>query len=44
MKYVCEICGYEYDEEVEGVKFEDLPNDWACPACGVDKTNFTEEN
>ena len=44
MKYLCEICGYEYDEEVEGVKFEDLPNDWACPACGVDKTNFTEEN
>ena len=26
--YKCPICGYEYGEEKEGVKFEDLPDDW----------------
>ena len=31
MKYECTVCGYIYDEEVEGVKFEDLPDDWVCP-------------
>lgn len=25
MKYECTVCGYIYDEAVEGVKFEDLP-------------------
>lgn len=43
MKYVCEVCGYVYDEEAEGVKFEDLPDDYACPLCGVDKDNFSPE-
>ncbi len=51
MKYVCEICGYEYDESVgdpdngiaPGTKFEDLPEDWTCPLCGVDKSNFKKE-
>ena len=28
MKYVCKVCGFVYDEEVEGVKFEDLPEDY----------------
>ncbi|MBQ9413627.1 MAG: rubredoxin [Clostridia bacterium] len=42
MKYVCSICGYEYDEEVEGTKFEDLPDDFTCPLCGVEKDNFVE--
>lgn len=40
MKYVCIACGYVYDEEVEGVKFEDLPDDWTCPLCGVGKDMF----
>ena len=40
MKYVCTACGYVYDEEVEGVKFEDLPEDWTCPLCGVGKDLF----
>ena len=40
MKYVCTICGYVYDEEQEGVKFEDLPEDWKCPLCGVGKDMF----
>ena len=38
--YKCIICGYIYDEEVEKVKFEDLPDDWKCPRCGVGKENF----
>jgi len=41
MKYKCEVCGYIYDEDVEGVKFEDLPDDWACPLCGADKNSFS---
>lgn len=41
MVYVCNVCGYEYDEEQEGVKFDKLPEDWVCPVCGVDKTNFS---
>ena len=39
-KYKCKICGHIYDEEKEGVKFEDLPDDWVCPLCRVPKTMF----
>ncbi|MCI9177328.1 MAG: rubredoxin [Clostridia bacterium] len=39
-KYVCQICGYVYDEAIEGVKWEDLPEDWVCPLCGVGKDQF----
>ena len=50
MKYVCEVCGYVYDEEygepdidvMPGTKFENLPDDFVCPLCGVDKDNFSE--
>ena len=41
-KYVCTICGHIYDEAVEGVKFEDLPEDWRCPLCGVSKELFNK--
>lgn len=41
-KYKCIVCGYIYDEEVEQVKFEDLPDDWKCPRCGVDKEIFVK--
>ena len=49
-KYVCGPCGYEYDPEVgdpdngiaPGTAFEDLPEDWVCPLCSVDKDNFSE--
>ncbi len=34
------MCGYVYDEEQEGVKWEDLPEDWVCPLCGVSKDQF----
>ena len=30
MKYVCNLCGWVYDEEETGVKWEDLPEDFAC--------------
>ena len=44
-KYVCEPCGYVYDPEIgdpdngiaPGTAFEDLPEDWVCPICGVGK-------
>ena len=39
-KYVCKICGHIYDENKEGVKFEDLPDTWICPMCGVPKDMF----
>ena len=40
MKYVCRICGYIYDEEKMGKKFSDLPDDWECPICGAQKSQF----
>ncbi len=50
MKYVCDVCGWEYDETVgspengiaPGTKFEDLPEDFVCPLCGVGKENFSK--
>ena len=41
MKYVCDVCGYEYDEAVEGVPFADLPDDYECPLCSVGKDQFS---
>ncbi|MBE6669567.1 MAG: rubredoxin [Ruminococcaceae bacterium] len=51
MKYVCDVCGWVYDEEAglpekgiaPGTKFEDLPEDFECDLCGVDKSNFSKE-
>lgn len=39
-KYQCTICGYIYDDDKEKIKFEDLPDDWTCPLCGVGKDKF----
>jgi flavin reductase (DIM6/NTAB) family NADH-FMN oxidoreductase RutF/rubredoxin len=41
-KYKCPVCGYIYDEAVEKTKFKDLPDDWVCPACGTEKSDFIE--
>ena len=41
-RYRCTICGYIYDDAKEKVKFEDLPDDWKCPACGAPKSLFEE--
>ena len=48
-KYVCDTCGWEYDPEVgypeggiePGTAFEDLPDDFECPLCGVGKSEFS---
>lgn len=40
MKYRCGVCGYIYNEEKEGVRFADLPDDWQCPVCGEGKEGF----
>lgn len=50
-KYVCDLCGWVYDEELgdpdngiaPGTKFEDLPDDFECPLCGAGKDDFSEE-
>lgn len=39
-EYICNTCGYIYDEEEEGVLFKDLPEDWECPVCGDGKDVF----
>ncbi|HBR31971.1 MAG: rubredoxin [Eubacteriales bacterium] len=48
MKYEC-VCGYIYDPEVgdpdggiaPNTNFEDIPEDWICPVCGLDKSAFS---
>ncbi len=50
-RYVCDVCGFVYDPAdgdpengiPPGVAFEDLPEDWVCPTCGVGKEDFTAE-
>jgi rubredoxin len=47
-KWECLACGYVYDPEVgdpdagiaPGTSFDDLPDDWICPDCGVGKDMF----
>ncbi len=49
-KWECTVCGYVYDpdlgdptQDVEpGTDFDDLPDDWVCPECGVGKDLFEE--
>ena len=36
-QWVCKVCGYVYDGTVP---FEDLPDDYVCPVCGVGKEEF----
>ena len=43
MRYICQICGYVYDDEKEKVPFEQLPADWKCPLCGAVKSDFKPE-
>ena len=50
MKYVCDVCGYTYDPAIgdpdngiaPGTSFEELPEDWVCPLCGVGKDMFSK--
>lgn len=50
-KYVCGVCGYEYDPAEgdpqngvpAGTDFSKIHDDWACPVCGVTKAEFSPE-
>lgn len=50
-KYVCVVCGYVYDPELgdeangiaAGTTFDELPDDYECPLCGVGKDEFEVE-
>ena len=47
-KYWCPPCGYIYDPEIgdpdsgiaQGTAFSDIPEDWLCPWCGLEKSVF----
>lgn len=47
-KWRCELCGHIYDPKIgdpehgipPGIDLDDLPDDWHCPVCGVDKSSF----
>ena len=47
-KYVCTVCQWVYDPAIgdpesgiaAGTAFEDIPEDWTCPICGVTKEDF----
>lgn len=51
MRYVCTVCGYVYDEAegapemdiTPGTKWEDVPDTFVCPLCGVGKEMFEAE-
>lgn len=38
--YECVVCGHIYDDGIEDIKFEELPDDWTCPTCGAEKDEF----
>jgi rubredoxin len=50
-RYVCDVCGYVYDPALgdpengvpQGAPFEEIPEDWVCPLCGMGKEAFTAE-
>ena len=50
--WVCLVCGYVYDPEEgdpdndvpAGTPWENVPEDWVCPLCGVDKDQFEKED
>jgi rubredoxin len=47
-KYQCSVCGHIYDEEegdeetgiAPGTRWEDIPDDWRCPECGAEKSEY----
>ncbi len=49
--YKCDVCGWVYNEAdgyedggiAPGTTFEELPDDFECPLCGVGKEDFSEE-
>jgi rubredoxin len=51
-RYRCSVCGYVYDPQegdpdggiIPGTLFENIPDNWTCPVCGVSKTEFLEDD
>ena len=51
-KYICSICQYVYDPAkgdpeggiAPGTAFEDIPDTWVCPVCGVGKEDIEPYN
>jgi|TARA_B100000959_G_C14957139_1_gene614218 rubredoxin len=47
-KWQCLVCSFIYDEELglpeegiaPGTRWDELPDDWMCPDCGVGKEDF----
>ena len=47
-KWQCLVCGFIYEEELglpdegiaPGVSWDEIPDDWMCPDCGVGKEDF----
>ncbi len=48
-KWICDACGWVYDpaagdpegDVAAGAAFDDIPDDWVCPECGADKSQFS---
>ena len=38
--YTCQVCKYIFDDSARGVPFAALPDNWGCPECNADKSNF----
>merc|ERR1712127_448430 len=40
--YVCQVCQHTYDpeEDGDGLEFDELAEDWACPICGMPKATY----
>ena len=43
MRFICQVCGYIYDDAKENVPFASLPEDWKCPLCGAMKSDLKPE-
>ena len=47
-RWECRSCGFVYDEALglpddgiaAGTRWQDIPDDWFCPACGSEKGSF----
>lgn len=46
--WTCQVCGFQYNERLglpeegipPGTRWEDIPDDWVCPDCGMEKSAF----
>ena len=48
LRWICDACGYIYDEAkgdpdsglMPGTRYQDIPDDWQCPLCGLSKSDL----